>query len=137
MGQGEVAGNGHKRARVLVSAGQRDRTEERLRVGVLHLVEDIVDGALLDRFAGIHHADTVAGFQHQPEVVRNEQHRGAVFLTQILHQIHHRRFDGHIKRGRRLIKDQKRGFRHQRHGNHDALLLPARELVRVGFQDAL
>ena len=41
----------------------------------------------LDRFARIHHADPVAGLQHQPEIVADEQHRGAMLARQILHQL--------------------------------------------------
>ncbi len=104
--QREVAGDRDKWAGVLVGAGQRDRAEERLRIGVAHLVEDIFDRAALDRLAGIHHADAVAGFEHQPKVVADEQHRGAVFLAEVFDELHHCGFHGHVKRGGRLIKDQ-------------------------------
>ena len=137
VGQGEVARDRHQRSRVLVRAGQRDRPEQRLRIGVLHFVEDILDGAILHRLAGIHHADPVAGLQHQPEVVTDEEHRGAVFGPQLLHELHHGGFHRHVERGRRLIEDQQRRLRHQRHGDHDALLLSAGKLVRVGLQDTL
>ena len=137
MGQGEIARDGLQGPRVFIRPRQRDRTEQRLRIGMLHLVKDILDRAFLDRFARVHHADPVAGFQHQSEVVRDEEHRGAVFLAQILHQFHHRRLDGHVERGGRLIEDQERGFGHQRHGDDDTLLLAARKLVRIGLQDAL
>ncbi len=135
VGQGEVPRNGDQRARVLVGARQRDRPEQRLRIGVLHLVEDIDDGPGLDRLAGIHHAKPVADLQHEAEVVADEQHRGAVFLAKILDQIDHRRLDRHIERRRRFVEDEKRGLRHQRHGDDDALLLPAGQLVREGAHD--
>jgi hypothetical protein len=31
---------------------------------MLHLIEYVFDRSALDRFAGIHHANPVAGFQH-------------------------------------------------------------------------
>ena len=67
----------------------------------------------------------------------DKQHGGAVFPAQIFDKIDHRRLDRHIERGGRFIKDQKRGFRHQGHGDDDALLLAARQLVRVGAQHPL
>ena len=41
--QRQLAGNGDQRARVLVGAGQRDRAEQPLRIGVAHAVEDVAD----------------------------------------------------------------------------------------------
>ena len=81
MRQWKIAGNGNQRAIVLISAWQWDRTEQGLRIGVLHFVEHIFNTAGLNRLAGIHHADPVAGFQNQAKIVRNEQHRSAVFFT--------------------------------------------------------
>ena len=81
MRQWKIAGNGHKRAIVFISTGQGDRAEQSLRVGMLHFVEHIFNTAGLNRLAGIHHADPVAGFQNQAKIVRNEQHRSAVFFT--------------------------------------------------------
>jgi len=69
--------------------------------------------------------------------VRDEQHRGAVFLAEILDQIDHGRLHRDVERGGGLVEDQERGVRHQRHGDDDALLLPTRKLVRVGVQNAL
>ena len=69
VGQGEIAGDRHQWAGILVRARQRDRTEQRLCVRVAHLVKDVVDRAALYRFAGIHHTEPVAGFQHQAKVV--------------------------------------------------------------------
>ena len=43
MGQGKVAGDRDKGAGVFVGTGQRDRPEQRLRIGVLHLVKDVFD----------------------------------------------------------------------------------------------
>ena len=67
----------------------------------------------------------------------DEEHRGAVFLAEVLDQIDHGRLHRHIERGGGFVEDQQRGFRHQRHGDDDALLLTARKLVRVAFQHPL
>ncbi len=134
--QREIAGNGDQRPRVLVRAGQRDRAEQRLGVGVPHAVEHFGDGAGLHRLAGIHDADAVAGLQHQPEIVGDEQHRGAALAPQLLDQLDDAGLDRDVERGGRLVEDEEAGPRHQRHRDHDALLLAAGELVRIGSQDA-
>ena len=137
VGQGEVAGNGHQRAAVLVGPGQRDRPEERLRIGVAHLVEHVLDRPGFHGLARIHHAKPVAGFQNEAEVVRDEQHRGAVFLAQVLDQFHHGGLHRHVERGGGFIEDQKRRVRHQRHCDDDPLLLATRQLVREAVQHPL
>ena len=137
VGQGEVARNGDQRPPGPVGAGERDRAEEPLGVGMAHLVEDLGDRPGLHRLARVHHADPVAGLQHQPEVVADEEHRGAELAPEILDQLHDPGLDGHVERRRRLVEDQERRLRHQRHGDDDALLLPARELVRVAAEDPL
>ncbi len=137
MRQGEVAGDGDEGVRVLVGPRQRDRAEQGLGIGVAHPVEHLGHVARLHRFAGIHHAQPVADIEDQAEVVADEQDRGAVLVPQILHQIDDPRLHRHVERGGGLIKDQERGLRHQRHGDHDALLLAARKLVRIGPEDAV
>ena len=137
VGQGEVPRNGHQRAAFLVGTRQRNRAEQRLRIRVLHLVKDVFNRATLDCFTGIHHTKPVAGFQNQTKVVRNKQHRGAVFLAQILHKFHNGGLNGHVKCGGRLIQNQKRRFGHQRHRDDDPLLLTPRKLMREGIQHPL
>ncbi|MGY4420021.1 hypothetical protein ACVWY2_002446 [Bradyrhizobium sp. JR6.1] len=44
---------------------------------------------------------------------------------------------GDVERGGRLVRDQELRFQHQRHRDHDALALSARQAVRVGREDAL
>ena len=102
---------------------------------MLHFVKHILNATRLNRFAGIHDTDPVAGFQDQAKIMGNEEHRRAVFFAQIFHQFHHGGFHSHVQSRGWLIKDQKAWFRHKRHGDHDALLLTAGQLVREGFQD--
>ena len=47
-------------------------------------------------------------------------------------QLQDLRLGGDVERGGRLVGDQQHGIEHQRHGDHDALALAARELVRIG-----
>ena len=47
------------------------------------------------------------------------------------------RLHGHVEGGRRLVGDEEVGLVRERHGDHDALALAARELVRIGAEPAL
>ena len=106
MGQGEIAGDSDQRARGFVGTGQRNRPEQSLCIGMAHAVEHIRNRPALDRLAGVHDTDAIAGVQHQPEVVADEQHRGAVFAPQIFDQINDRRFDRDIQCCGGLVQDQ-------------------------------
>ena len=101
-----------------------------------HRVEDLGDRPGLDRLARVHDADAVAGLEHQPEVVADEQHRGAELAAEGLDEVDDAGLDGDVERRGRLVEDQERRPRHQRHGDDDALLLAAGELVRVAVEDA-
>ncbi len=81
--------------------------------------------------------DAVAGLQDQAEIVRHEDHRRAELLAEPLHQFDDAGLHRHVERRRRLVEQQQRRLRQQRHGDHDALLLAARELVRIGAHHAL
>ena len=137
VGQGELAGDGDER---VAGAGRRRGGGGRgkaLGVGVAHGVEDLGDRAGLDGFAGVHDAEAVAGLEDEAEVVADEQHRGAELATGILDELDDAGLDGDVEGGGRLVEDEERRLRHQRHGDDDALLLAAGELMRVGAEDAL
>ena len=59
------------------------------------------------------------------------------FAAQVAHEFEDRGFDGDVESSRRLVQDEQRRLRHQRHGDHDALLLAARELVRISMHHGL
>jgi hypothetical protein len=81
--------------------------------------------------AQLQHHHLVGNVGHHAEVVRDEQHRRAVLgcSSRMSEDLGLR---GHVQRGGGLVADQQRGLQDERHGDHDALALPARELVRVG-----
>ena len=54
----------------------RDRAEQSPRVRVLGVVEDLVERALLDDPAGVHHEHPVGDVGHHAEVVRHEDDAG-------------------------------------------------------------
>ncbi len=88
-------------------------------------------GALLDEPARVEHADAVAHLPDHAEVVADEEHRRPELGAQLGDQVEHLGLDGRVEPGRRLVEDQERGILRERHRDHDALLHPAGELVRV------
>ena len=85
--------------------------------------------------AAIHHRDALAGLGDHCEVVGDQQDRRvARVLPQIEHEIEDLRLNGHVEGRGRLVGDQQVGLHCQRHGDHDPLPLPTRELVRITLQ---
>jgi hypothetical protein len=71
------------------------------------------------------------------EIVRDEEHAGSVARLQVADQRKNLRLRGDVERGSGLIGDQQHRVEHQRHRDHDALALAARQLVRVGRHHSL
>jgi hypothetical protein len=84
-----------------------------------------------------HHDHVVGNLAHHAQVMADEQHAHAVLVLQPGQQLHDLALDGHVQRRGRLVGDQQLGLAGQRHGDHHALLLAARQLVRIGLQAAL
>ena len=93
--------------------------------------------AFLDDLAALHDVDALGHLAHDAEVVRDEQHRHAHLALQLPQQLEDLRLDGDVERRRRLVGDQQVGLVGERHGDHDALALAARELVREGVEALL
>lgn len=86
---------------------------------------------LLDDVPAVHDGDAVGHAGDDAEIVRDEDDGGVPFLLQILHQLEDLRLHGHVERRRRFVGDEQVGITGQRHGDHQALALPAGELVRI------
>ena len=56
---------------------------------------------------------------------------------QLFQQLKDLRLDGDVERGRRLVGDQQIRLVGERHGDHDALALAARQLMRIGVEPLL
>ena len=85
---------------------------------------------LLHHPTAVHDQHALAKSRHHAKIMGDEDRGHAEILLQIAQQVHDLRLHGHIKRGRRLIRDQQVGFAQQRHGDHHPLAHPAGELVR-------
>ena len=81
--------------------------------------------------ARIHHARPVADLHDQPQVVADVEQGRVELLAQPGDQVDHRRLHRHVERGGGFVEQEQRRIREHRHGDDDALLLAARDLVRV------
>ena len=131
----QEAGDGVEPLAVLAHAAVRQAAQEPDRVRVARVVEHRLDRPLLDEPPGVEHADAVAHLRDDLEVVADEQDRRAELRAQRRDEVEHLRLDRRVEAGRRLVEDQQRRVLGQRHRDHDALLHPARELVRVAAHD--
>ena len=109
---------------------QRSRPD---RVRVARIVQHLRRLALLDEPAGVEHADAVAHLRDHAEVVADEEHRGLQLRLQPCDEVEHLRLDRRVEARRRLVEDQQRRILGERHRDHDALLHPAGELVRIAL----
>ena len=85
----------------------------------------------LDHPARVHHLDPVRVPGDHAHVVRDQQHRHAEPVLEVMQQGEDLRLDGDVQRGGRLVGDQQLGLAAQRHRDHHPLAQPAGELVRV------
>ena len=94
-----------------------------------------VDRPLLDQPTRIEDADPRAHLRDDAEVVADEEHRGLELGLQGGDEVEHLRLDRRVEAGRGLVEDEERRVLGKRHRDHDSLLHPARELVRVAVHD--
>ena len=124
-----------ERPLVLARARPWDAAQQPDRVGVARVVEDLLGPSLLDHAAGVEHADAVAHAQDHVEVMADEQHARVELLAHGGDEVEHLALDGRVEAGGGLVEDQQGGILGQRHGDHHALVHPARELVWIAAHD--
>ena len=112
----------------------RRRGEQRPRVLVAGLGEDLARRALSTTRPSPHHGDAVADLRRDAQIVGDEQHREAQPAADVGEQLQHLRLHRDVERRDRLVGDQQLGLHRQRAGDADALALAARELVRVAVR---
>ena len=132
---GEIARDGGQRALGLADAVARERAEEPEGVWVLRRLEHGRGVALLDDLARVHDPDPIAQRPDDAEVVSDEQDRRVRLGLERPDEIEDARLDGGVETRRRLVEDQELRIGRQGDGDDDALLHPARELVRVALED--
>ena len=88
-----------------VAAHARVRELQAARIGMRRVREQLPRRPAFGRPAGIEHEDLVADLRGEPQVVGDEDHRGAVALLHLGDQLHDARLDRHVERGGRLVGD--------------------------------
>lgn len=109
----------------------RHGCQQAFRVVGLRIVEDLVHAPLLDHMTAIHDDHLIGEIGHNTHVVRDDEHRGTEFVAGETQQIEDLGLHRHVECRRRLIGENESGIEHEGHGDDDALLLAARELMRV------
>jgi len=92
---------------------------------------------MFDDLAGVHDTGSIRHLPNDAKVVGDEQHGHVEFLLQLFEQLQDLGLDGHVEGRCRLVGNQKVGFVGEGHGDHHALALAARELVRIGGEALL
>ena len=87
-----------------------------------------------DDLPGIEHRNIVANLRRKRQIVQHEDRARATRAHLLQDQFHDLRLNRDIERAGGLIGDQQLRIAGQCNRDHDALLHPARELMRVGAQ---
>ena len=109
---------------------------------LLRVREEFVHRRLFHDVAAVHHDDAVGQVGHDPHVVRDEHDRGTELVATGAEQLEDLGLHGDVERCRGLVGDDELRVEDECHRDHDALLLPAGELVGVvvdpplGIRDA-
>ncbi len=114
-----------------------DGAQQGAGVGMLGVVENVIDGGLLDHPSQVHHGDVIAHLRHHTQVVGDEDDRHVDAGLQIAHQVQDLGFGGHIQGGGRLIGEQDGGGAGKRQGDHRPLAHATAQLVRVALDHQL
>jgi len=121
-----------------VAIDRLDRSVERV-VFTDEVGDEIVGGFFVERrrrvdlldHALVENSDAVGHRQRLTLVVRHEYHSDAEFLVEMLDFELHLFAQLLVERAERLVHQHQFGVENQRAGQRDALLLPARELLRI------
>ena len=121
---------------ILAQPSSRDTAQETDGVRVPGVGQDLLGRSLLDQSPGVENPDLLAHPPDHAQVVADEEDAGAELEPKGRDDVEDLGFDGRVEARRRLVEDEKRRVGRQRHRNHDPLLHPAGQLVRVAAHDA-
>ena len=127
----EVPGDRVEPAAILPHAPARNAAEEADRVRVTRILEDGLHRSLLDEATGVEDADPGAHLRDDAEVVADEEHRRVQLGLELRDEVEDLGLHRRVEPCRRLVENQQRGIFRERHRDHDTLLHPAGELMRV------
>ncbi len=67
--------------------------------------EEILSAGLFHKLSGIHQTHTVRHLSNYRQIMRDQQNANVFRIAKALNEIKNLRLNGHIKRGRRLVRD--------------------------------
>ena len=114
-----------------------DRADQQLCVGVLRRFHHQLDIAGLHNRGAVKHQDRVGDLIGRGEVVGDVQDRDSQLLVQLAQAAENGRAQRGVHHRHRLVGDDQPWAQQQRARHHDALPLPAGELVRIAAEDFL
>ena len=117
--------------RALAAADVRHRGEKLPRVLLFRIREELVHRRLLDDLAAVHHDHAIGEVGDDAHVVGDEHDGRAELVAAGAQQLEDLGLHGHVEGRGRLVGDDQPRVEHERHRDDHALLLAARELVRV------
>ena len=94
------------------------------------MLEEALCGRFLKLFAAVHHRNAIGPLPDEAQVVRDEQQAHRELVAKTVEQLEDLRLDGDVKGCRRFVGDQETRAAGDGHGDHHALTLPTRQLVR-------
>src|SRR5216683_706105 len=112
-------------AHALLRIGLRDGRDQRARIGVPGVGEDLGRGSFLDDLAEIHHQHAIAQQAHHVEIVAHEQVAHAELALELLQELQDHDLHRDVEGGGRLVQDQQLGFDGDGAGDADPGLLAA------------
>ena len=104
---------------------------------MLRVLEDLAAGAGLDDVAAVHHDDLVGTLGREAQIVRDQQHRGALVAGERGHVIEDHALHRHVESRGRLVGDEQLRVGREAHPDQRALTHATRELVRELVQTLL
>ena len=110
--------------------------DEPVRIGMQPVVEHLVDGAVLHQPPRVHDSDVIGKLGDDADVVRQQDHGDALFPVDLGEDAEDVVLRDDVERRRRLVEDDDLGLQKEREGDHDALLHPSREFVRIAVHHA-
>ncbi len=121
-------------AMILAPAAAREAAQQPDRIGMPRIVEHLPGGAFLDQGPGIEHADPVAHAGDDGEVMADEKDGCGELAAQPRDQVQYLGLHRGVQARGGLVQDQQLGIDGERHGDGDALLHAAGELMGVALQ---
>lgn len=109
--------------------GERNRREQRLRVGMVRRVVYCLCGADLPHLAQVHDCDIVREMAYHAQIMADEHHGDAELRAQVEQQIQNASLDRDIQGGHRLVAQHQVRMSSNGPGNGHPLLLAAAQLA--------